>query len=112
MNPFDNKINWKSKSVEELIYWDNMNVHEPSLTKHIPTEIIEERILSDNPQQLFFQFPCHSQSAERYVPLMSNCTDKVCEEQRDGFMLATLDSRKDNPNFETKHEYNVIKFHK
>lgn len=108
MNPHKNVINWKAKSVCDLIKWDKVDIHEPALTKHLDTKTIQQFIKSDDPPKFFYKFPCHSQSTERFIPLMANSTDKVAEKQRDGFILSIVDSRKDNSKFDTKADYKLV----
>lgn len=60
----------------------------------------------DRPPKIIFPFRCHTQMVERHIPLISKISEKLTENQRHGYILQKLKSRKMNPNFNSKHEYN------
>jgi hypothetical protein len=100
LNPHKNKINFSSESLESLIDWSGDNVFEPSLTKNIPTCLVEKYInMEEEPPRLVFDHPCHTQGVERYVPLLIESTNKVAVDQQQGYILAKLKARNLNPNF-------------
>lgn len=52
--------------------------------------------------------PCHTQSVERCVKLVTEASKCVCgEERRDGFIINTLTSRNVMPVFRTKTDFNL-----
>ncbi len=107
LNPLKNKINFRAKSLESMIDWQSVELHEPPLTMEIPTSTISNYIqMRKPPKTLFEEYPCHTQGVERYIPLISHATEKVTKEQQDGYILATLEARKKNPSFKTKYQYN------
>ena len=56
--------------------------------------------------KLFPHFPCHTQSVERAVKLVTEAAAKVeGEDRRHGEILATVESRKSRKNFNSKKEY-------
>lgn len=58
-----------------------------------------------DPKKTVFDFPCHTQGTERFIPLISNSADKVADNQREGYALATIDSREKYPSDFTKTNY-------
>jgi hypothetical protein len=108
MNPASNEINFKAKDLLSLIDIEGCEIHEPSFTKEIATEEISNYAKMDNPPPKTFDFPCHTQGTERYIPLISNMTDRVSDSQREGYILATLKSRESNPCSFSKSNFNFL----
>ena len=51
-------------------------------------------------------YPCHIQSVERYVKLVTEACQFVCGHMnRDGFIRSTIESRVNMPVFETKANF-------
>ena len=48
---------------------------------------------------------CYTHFAERYVKFVIDDARNVCGTARDGFILATLDYRKNTPSFESKNHF-------
>jgi hypothetical protein len=54
----------------------------------------------------FPRYPCHIQTVERTVKLVTDSFSSVCgEKARDGFIRVRLESRKIMPYFNTKADY-------
>lgn len=60
-----------------------------------------------DPPKKVFDFPCDSQNVERHIPLISKISEKLSENQRHGYILNKIASRKLNPSFKTKSDYNL-----
>jgi len=76
------------------------------LTKPIPDEDIENNIKTSALFEKAFEYPCHTQSVERMIRLVSEASGKVFgQDARDGYVKAKLDSRTQLPEFETKSQY-------
>ncbi|CAH2098786.1 unnamed protein product [Euphydryas editha] len=100
-------LNMNAKDYTEMIDWKKIEVTEPPLIKDLNEDdlrnIIENGLKSD-----ILAYPCHNQSVERSIKLVTEASSKVCSStSRDGFIRATLQSRKELPKFETKKDYEV-----
>lgn len=102
------KINFSAKEYFELIEWQELGRCEPPLTKTIPdNEILfaisneDYHLKIDSPK-----FPCHTQSTERHVQIVTEAAKRVCgQDQRHGFILAKIQSRNIMDTFNTKSEF-------
>lgn len=101
------EIRLDAPSYVEVIDWSNCKLTEPPLTKHISTEVLRENIRSSAfANEDLKDFPCHTQSVERMVKLVTEAASAVCgPEERHKFVFATLKSRKQMPKFDTKSSY-------
>lgn len=104
LDPRKNKINWKARNVAQLIKWENHQYTSPPLLKDYSDVEIENFIKT--PPKLIFNFPSHTQNVERHIPLVANATERITEKEREGYILSQLESRKLNPIFCTKSQYN------
>ena len=79
----------------------------PPILSDISEEELKSLIAGNAPPVLEFEsFPCHTQSVEKCVKLVTEAAAAVCEENnRDGFKRARLQSRELMPQFETKMDY-------
>ena len=82
---------WGSNNWWEIIDWNNVKLFEPKIIKNLSDEklnsIIKEPIN-------FPKFPCHSQSVERSVKLVTLASNKVCgQDRRHGFILGVNRNR-------------------
>ncbi|GBM28697.1 hypothetical protein AVEN_116709-1 [Araneus ventricosus] len=72
------KLNFEAADYIDLIDWSNCVVTEPPLTMH---KDLKEMCKEEQfPVQTFEEFPCHTQSVEQFVKLISEATMKVCGE--------------------------------
>ena len=68
-------FNFDATSYTEIINWDTAEMFEPPLTKHISGDILQEIKLK---RLEIPAYPCHSQSVERAVKLVSNvCLNNI-----------------------------------
>ena len=101
------EINFLAENYTELLHWESDHQRtEPPLTM----KITEEELLAciSNKKKLrqeLFDFPCHTQAVERCVKLVTEASTKVCgKDRRDGFIRATVHSRRLMPRFESKKD--------
>lgn len=100
-------INFSANDYTELIDWSMCKLTPPPLLSKMPTEYIDS-LLKDKilPEFNYLKFPCHTQSVERCVKLVTEAAEKVCgHENRDGYIRATLKSRQLMHKFGSKSEF-------
>ena len=110
------KINFSAENYYNIVDWDVFYT-EPPLTKIMSDEDIDAHIENGNfPKHPYMSLaccsisniPCHSQAVERMVKLVSESAKNVVgDSNRDGFIRSTIKSRRNNPYFETKADYNL-----
>lgn len=104
-------LNFEAASYIDLIDWQKCKLTEPPITSHITEDVLRNLLASGEPvaQHLgSLRFPCHTQSVERFVKLVTEVSAAVCgENKRDGLVRTRTESRKAMPSFETKCEYRV-----
>ena len=78
------KINFTAKDYIDLIHWQKTAISEPSILTNTSVTDLEMFVASgDIPVVGFPKYPCHAQSVERYVKLVT----AVCGvKARDGFL--------------------------
>ena len=101
------KLNLDAHDYIELINWKDNEITEPPLTADVSEEDIRLFVKSGGLSTIEFErFPCHTQSVERCVKLVTEASLAVCGEQsRDGFIRSRLQARVLMPVFNTKSEY-------
>jgi hypothetical protein len=107
LNPLKNPINFQAKSIEQLLFWKKADVYEHPLTMDISTTLLKKYHRMKKPPFLHYDFPAHSQATERHVRLLTETGNKVSDDEREGLILSILRSRKINPTFNTKKDYNI-----
>ena len=110
------QINFSAENYYNIVDWDVFYT-EPPLTKIMSDEDIDAHIENGNfPKHPHMSLAwcsisnilCHSQAVERMVKLVSESAKNVVEvSNRDGFIRSTIESRRNNPYFETKADYNL-----
>ena len=99
-------LNFDTENYANLINWSDTTVIEPSLTTGIPTTDIQEMIKTKKFNLLFCQYPCHTQSVERQIKVVTETSLAVCgQTSREGLIQSKLKSRMAMPKFETKNQY-------
>lgn len=103
-------INFAASDYIELIDWSKCKLSSPPIMNNVSTESLEQLINTDVlPEFELMKFPCHTQSVERIVKLVTESCTKVCgEENRDGFIRATLLSRSAMPSFNFKSQFKTM----
>src|SRR5690606_30653202 len=89
------KINFEAKDYTEMITWNDRELSPTPIIRDISDEEIEMHIeFSTVPNWEFKKFPCHTQTVERCVKLVTEASQNVCgPESRDGYIRSTLLSR-------------------
>ncbi|GBO13964.1 hypothetical protein AVEN_48161-1 [Araneus ventricosus] len=95
----------------DLIDWQACNVTPPTVLRHISShellKMIEDDVSMDGRD--FNKFPSHSKAVERIVKIITEASRKrVGPHNRDGFIRATLESRKQMSQFESKKRLQKI----
>lgn len=103
------EINLNSKTYYDIINWQKTTIHEPPVTQNISDDIITNAIeTGNNISDLIPKFPCHTQSVERNIKLVTEASSLVSGNQsRDGLIRSRISNRKKIPRFETKSNFNV-----
>ena len=99
------ELNWGASKWTEIIDLEKVKIHEPRITKKLSLEKVEAA--KDSPL-CFPKYPCHSQTVERMVKLVTEVSGEVYGEksQREK-AVAVLASRKNRKVYETKKDYDV-----
>lgn len=99
-------INFEADNYINLINWQDITVTEPPMTEQFSSEELKQMIKKVPDEIHIFKFPCHSQSVERCVKLVTEASATVCgQEARDGFIRCRIASRESLPKFECKSDF-------
>lgn len=101
------KLNFSAADYVDLVDWQTVKVTEPPVIAELSQSNLESFVAEDDiPVVGFPRFPCHTQSVERFVKLVTESCAAVCgTKSRDGFILCRLKSRELMPSFNTKAEF-------
>ena len=98
-------LNWEAKCWRDLIDWKKILVWEPRILMKLTLEQVEDAV--ETPIS-FPKYPCHSQTVERTVKLVTECSSAVYGEERQrGKILSVLASRRSRKAYDTKKDYVV-----
>ena len=98
-------LNWEAKTWKDLIDWKSITVWEPRIFQKISLEQIQDAVQTPI---IFPKYPCHSQTVERTVKLVTECSSAVYgEENQRGKIMAVLASRGSRKAYDTKKDYVV-----
>lgn len=102
-------LNFNATDYIDIIDWQQAVVTEPPLTVHVAEDELEMFVASRQVPVIDFpNFPCHTQSVERCVKVVTEASVAVCgADSRDGFIRVRLESRRNMPKFETKGQYRL-----
>lgn len=105
------KLNFEADDYTNLIDWSVVQKSEPPATKNISTHEIKSFVNGvslTEPVLNIPEFPCHTQSTERHVKLVTEASATVCGfDRRDGMIRATLVSRSKTKTFNTKSQFQL-----
>ena len=91
----------------DLLNWQDFPITEPPMLMSKSDEEIERAIVSKEIWKLD-KFPCHTQSVERHIKVVTEASAAVCGElRRDGFIRAKLLSRQSMPEFGSKKDWST-----
>lgn len=108
-------LNFKAEDYIDLISWQDCNITEPPLTFKYSEKELKDMLISgcgtENENLMAFpKLPCHTQTVERCVKLVTEASLAVCgHDARDGFIRSRLESRRLMPKFDTKAQYTTTK---
>ena len=98
-------LNWEAESWKDIINWKKITVWEPRILEKLTMQEIEDAVQTPIS---FPKYPCHSQTVERMVKLVPECSSSVYgEEKQRGKIVAVLASRKSRKAYDTKKDYVV-----
>lgn len=100
-------INFEASNYTKLIGWTYRKLSFPPMIENVSIENLEELLnTKGTPKFEFITFPCHSQSVEKIVKLVTGSSTKVYgEENRDNCIRLTLFSRSAMPSFNCKKDF-------
>ncbi|GBN24114.1 hypothetical protein AVEN_99929-1 [Araneus ventricosus] len=101
-------VNFRARDYVDMIDWQAFYVTPPPVLRKISSHELLKMIQGYVPMDGwdFIKFPSHTQGVARIVKLVTEASRKRFEQQnRDGFMRATLKSRKQMSQFESKKDY-------
>ncbi|GBL87752.1 hypothetical protein AVEN_262249-1, partial [Araneus ventricosus] len=101
-------VNFGATDYVDLTDWQACNVTPPTVLRHISSHEHLKMIQDDVPMDVwdFIKFLSHTQAVERIVKLVTEASRKrVGQQNRDRFIIATLESIKQMSQFESKTNY-------
>ncbi|GBM26663.1 hypothetical protein AVEN_15468-2-1, partial [Araneus ventricosus] len=104
-------VNFRATDYVDLYDWQDCNVTPPTVLRHISSHELLKMIQDEVPMdgRDFIKFPSHTQALERIVKLVTEAFRKRVEPQNmDGFIRATVESRKQMSQFESKKKITKI----
>lgn len=100
------QINFNAKDYIDMIDWQTTSVTEPPLVTDMSLEELQLIAETGKSGRVEFTIPSHTQAVERIVKEVTEASKRVCGMiERDGFIRARLEDRKELPTFETKSQY-------
>ena len=85
-------LQWGAENWWELIDWSSVQVFEPEILSRLSNAALDEASANS---LCFPKFPCHSQSVERAVKLVTEAASKVCGgDKRHNHIVSVVAARK------------------
>ena len=101
-------LNWNASKWTEIVDLEKVNNQEPRILRKLSLEQVEAAM--DSPF-CFPKYPCHSQTVERMVKLVTEVSGEVYgEKKQQEKAVAVLASRKSRKAYDTKKDYIVNQF--
>ena len=98
------KINFKAKSFHEMVDLNVSDIFEPPATNQFSYEEINKLRL----RPLKLNHPCHNQTVEQHVKLVTEASASTTgHERRDGMIRQRIQSRRLMKSFKTKKQFTV-----
>lgn len=103
-------LNFKATDYIDMINWQTTKITEPPILRDKSDEELQLLIGQEQTPVLnFLRYPCHTQSVERCVKLVTEASMSVVgSESRDGYIRVRIKSRQNLPSFETKSHFQVV----
>lgn len=101
------KFNMNGSDYTDMIDWQSCLFNEPPITRGVHEDVLKELVTTGVPSdKRFLNYPCHSQTVERYIKVVTEASAVVAgNSSRDGHIRSKLSSLKKMPVFETKKDY-------
>ena len=100
------KLNFGAENYIDLVDWITVEKYDPPVLKNITDSQLQAYVDSGSVIQNLPTFPCHTQSVERAIKLVTEASAAVCGQgRRDGFIRARVESRKMYKSFQSKSSY-------
>ena len=108
------QLNVDASSYIDLIEWTDRIVSEPSFTAFATSNDVRKMIKSNTLSKIkTSDLPCHIQSVERHIKMVSEALSLVCDHaRREGLIRNKLASKATMPCFDTKSQYSIRTFTK
>lgn len=109
-------LNFKAQDYTDLVDWSLLsesNLTEPPVVANFSEHELRNLLKDDGTVtnvvfKRIVEMPCHTQSVERCIKLVTESSKKVCgDKNRDGLIRTTLASRASMKSFENKSEYKM-----
>ena len=96
-------LKWDAANWWDIIDWSKVEIFEPAILSEIDSQLLDQAVTTPI---VFPDFPCHSQSVERAVKLVTEAASKVCgADRRHNHIVSVLASRKARKPFGSKKHY-------
>ncbi|CAH0383699.1 unnamed protein product [Bemisia tabaci] len=104
-------LNFNAETYSEMIFWNEVTVTQPPILQYFSEEDLENLAREKDLQNYsFYKYPCHTQSVERCVKIVTEASALVCGgEERDGLIRSKLKARLLMPAFEPKSQFKFVK---
>lgn len=101
------KLNFSATDYTKLINWNKCSITEPPVLSHVQDEDLQLLVLEQHEDlKEMLKFPCHTQSVERMIKLVTEASSSVYSYQaRHNSIRAKLKSRKQVSKFSNKKDY-------
>lgn len=100
------KLNFDARYYIDLIFWQECEISAPPILRQMSDD--ELRIKAKEQSFDIIDFPCHTQSVERCVKLVTEASLIVTDATaRDGLIRNRLKSRAEMPNFGHKNQFRI-----
>lgn len=98
------KLNFSAQDYTEIIVWQECEISAPPVLRNISDDDLRRKLNEKSLEVV--DFPCHTQSVERCVKLVTEASLSVTNaKHRDGFIRNRLISRAEMPNFGHKNQF-------
>lgn len=99
------KFNLQSQHYSDILFWDEIEIYEPPVTKALTYTELEAYLNSDEVIELP-QIPCHSQATERYIQEIAMSVTQVAGKQnQEGFIKNRIIHKTRMKTFNNKSDY-------
>lgn len=101
------QLNKTATTYSSQIYWHEVEMTEPPLTKDISDEELRNVVENNNIKNIVPELPCHTQCGGKVHTTCNKCIidSYIGYEARDGFIRNRIGSRRLMPAFETKNDF-------